>query len=93
MYDDALNDEDYSILLLTGDTDQVPTINWIRRLNKNIEILSLFPSFRASKELRGLSDRNWTIRKHTAAGHQFPDVVEYKEDGKMFIVRKPDLWK
>jgi uncharacterized LabA/DUF88 family protein len=93
MYDDALNNDNYTILLLSGDSDQGPTINWIRGLEKDIDIFLLFPPFRVSKELRSIADRDFTIKKRTAAGHQFPDIVEYEEKGVKYQVRRPALWK
>lgn len=93
MYSDALNKDCYTIALITGDTDQVPTIEWIRRLNKDIEILIFFPPFRKSKELRSLADGCINITEKTAAGHQFPDNVQYEDNGQIFNVMRPSLWK
>jgi uncharacterized LabA/DUF88 family protein len=92
MYDDALKNDNYTILLLCGDSDQVPTINWIRGLNKDIDIFVLFPPYRVSKELRSFADRTFTIKERTAAGHQFPDIVEYEDGGVKYQVQRPALW-
>jgi len=93
MYNDALNNDCYTIALVTGDTDQVPTIEWIRSLKKDIEIFIFFPPFRVSSELKSFADKTFKIKEKTAAGHQFPENVQYEDGGKFFIVTRPSSWK
>jgi uncharacterized LabA/DUF88 family protein len=88
MYSDALNEDHKAIVLVSGDSDQVPTIDWIKSLDKGIEIHVVFPPYRVSKDLRSMADFHYRTKWKRLRKYQFPDPVV----GKDFKVYKPLDW-
>jgi uncharacterized LabA/DUF88 family protein len=88
MYKDAQDSDHKALVLVSGDSDQVPTINWIRELNKGIEFHVIFPPFRVSKDLRGLADFHYRTKWRRLQKYQFTDPVI----GQGFSVNKPKEW-
>ena len=88
MFSDAQEADHDAIVLVCGDSDQVPTIRWIKNLNKKIEIHVIFPPFRVSKDLLQLADFSYRTKWKRLRMHQFPDPVV----GEGFSVSKPKEW-
>lgn len=75
IYSDAQIADCKSIVLLSGDTDQVPTLEWAKRVNPNVVIHTIFPPRRAQNELRQVSDFSYQIREGNLKLCQFPDTI------------------
>jgi len=88
MFTDAQVANHQAIVLVSGDSDQVPTIRWIKDLNKGIKIHVVFPPFRVSKDLLKLADHHYKIKWKRLRKFQFPDPVK----GEGFEVSKPKEW-
>jgi len=88
MYTDAQDRDHEALVLVSGDSDQVPTIEWIRELDKGIEIHIIFPPFRVSKDLMRIADYCYRTKWKRLRQYQFPDPVV----GKGFSVHKPKEW-
>jgi uncharacterized LabA/DUF88 family protein len=62
-YSDALNEDHEEIVLVSGDSDQAPAVDWILSLNMGIEIHGIIPSYSVSKDLRRMANilyhTNW----------------------------------
>jgi uncharacterized LabA/DUF88 family protein len=88
MYSDALTKDHDGLVLITGDSDQVPTLKWIRALGKGIAIHVVFPPFRVSKDLLAVADHTYRTKWKRLRQFQFPDPVI----GDGFTVAKPVEW-
>ena len=88
MYRDALDGNCQSMILLSGDSDQVPTIQWIKSLNTDIDIHIVFPPFRVSHDLRELADYHHKIKWKRLRKFQFPDPIISGDT----VIYKPSEW-
>lgn len=89
-YDDALVEKPDCMIFCTADTDQVPTIERIQKINPDIEIRIIFPPCRGADELRLLvpSNKFHRIKHRQLESSQFDDVVKTP----LFTVTKPAEW-
>jgi uncharacterized LabA/DUF88 family protein len=88
MYSDALMRDHNVLVLVSGDSDQVPTLKWIRDLDKGIELHVIFPPFRVSKDLITVADFTYRTKWKRLRQFQFPDLVV----GVGYSVQKPPEW-
>lgn len=91
MYDDAFHEIDLEVMVLvSADSDQVPTIERIHSLNKNIEFYAIFPPCRRSDDLIKLigQHRCFKTKYKRLKEHQFPDTIESQN----YSVSKPIEW-
>ena len=88
MYSDALTKDHDALVLVTGDSDQVPTLKWIRTLGKGITLHVVFPPFRVSKDLITVADYTYRTKWKRLRQFQFSDPVI----GDGFSVPKPIEW-
>jgi uncharacterized LabA/DUF88 family protein len=89
MYTDARDTKPNAIVLVSGDSDQVPTLNWIKQIDRDIEIHVIFPPFRVSKDLRKAADFTYNTKWKRLRQYQFPETVV----GKGYSVSRPKAWK
>lgn len=88
MYSDALEKDHSAVVLVTGDSDQVPTLKWIRELGKGIDLHVVFPPFRVSKDLFTVANYTYRTKWKRLRQFQFSDPVI----GTGFSVSKPVEW-
>lgn len=88
MYSDALEKDHSAVVLVTGDSDQVPTLKWIRELGKGIDLHVVFPPFRVSKDLLTVADYTYRTKWKRLRQFQFSDPVIRTG----FSVSKPVEW-
>lgn len=88
MYIDAINEDVDCIVLVSADSDQVPTIKKIIELNKGIEIRAIFPPSRKSDDLRKIIRICHKTKYKRLRAHQFPNSVSTDK----FTVNKPKEW-
>jgi len=88
MFWDALENDDICMVLMSGDSDQVPTLKRIIELKKNIELYVLFPPSRISEDLRDLIPKHSSIGYKELRAHQFPDVIH--RGNAPDIIKPPD---
>jgi uncharacterized LabA/DUF88 family protein len=69
-----LDDCDTAVLV-TGDTDLLPTVRTASRLFGTKEVCFAFPYHRKNKELAAAVTQHFLIRKERYAANQFPDPV------------------
>jgi len=77
-------------ILLTGDSDQVPTIEFIKRRFKSKEITLLTPPGCHTKELIKIADFHYKITDTMLSNFRLPDPVITKR-GK--VIHCPNEWK
>jgi uncharacterized LabA/DUF88 family protein len=77
-------------VLITGDSDFSPLARTFKQDFPNKEIRFAFPFARASKELKQLSPKSFTISKEAYAKHQFPDRIRLPSNKFVSI---PDTWQ
>ena len=91
MYDDAINIPNLKLLvLISADSDQVPTIEKIDRLNKGIEFLAIFPPCRRSDDLMKLIGQHKCHKTKYKRLQlcQFPDIISTPT----YTVSRPIEW-
>ncbi len=91
MIKDALEDKYDVALLVSGDSDQIPTINAIKELTKGAKRVAVaFPpaDFR-SKELKAAADYSFKITENKFMRNQLPSEI-LKKDG--YILVRPAKW-
>ena len=64
-----------SIALVTGDTDQVPTLKFLHGLKSRPEIHLITPPHRTSIELAKLSDFTYQVGHHALSKNQFKNTL------------------
>ncbi len=62
-----------AVVLITGDTDQVPSVKTARHLFPHKQIIFLFPYNRKNKELAQVATNSFKISKREYIQHQFLD--------------------
>jgi hypothetical protein len=92
MYQDARDNQPNCMVILSADSDQVPTLETIIRLNRNIEFRAVFPPCRGSDDIRALIPLCHKTDYKRLRSHQFPDQVEYERDGQLISVQRPIEW-
>ena len=90
MLTDAFEDKFDTALLISADSDLVPTIKALKRLFPKKQIIVFFPPGRFSAQLKNVADRQFTIGRRTLAKSQFPDQV-IKADGH--VLQRPQQWR
>jgi uncharacterized LabA/DUF88 family protein len=90
MYSDAIFHNVDCIVMVSADSDQIPTIERIIHLDKDIEIHAIFPPCRKSDEIKKILTVNncYRTRYKRLAQFQFPDVVTATD----FSVIRPKEW-
>ena len=76
MYCDALEEKSQSLVLVSGDSDQVPTIKRIHNLTKGIEFFAIFPPYRFSQDIADIIPRTYKVREPSLRANQFPDTIK-----------------
>ena len=89
MVADAFNNEYDIALLISGDIDQVPTIEAIKKNHHAKKIVSVFPPLRTNDNLAVLSHKTLHITDNELKNSLLPDKIE-KPDG--FILTRPPSW-
>ena len=90
MLTDAFEDKFDTALVISADSDLVPTIRALKRLFPKKHILVFFPPGRSSAQLKNVADRQFTIGRRTIAKSQLPNQV-IKADGH--VLERPKLWR
>ena len=90
MFSDAVNDEFDIALLLSADSDLVPTVRAIKNAFKQKRIVVVFPPKRESTELSNIAHACLRVGRANFARSLFPDKVK-KADG--FVLQRPPKWK
>ena len=88
VYSDALSGKYDAIVLLSGDTDQVPTLEFLHTLDHRPEIHLITPPHRSSNELAKLSDFTYQIGHRALSQCQFNSTL----NGNNSKIRKPPEW-
>jgi len=90
MLTDAFEDKFDTALLISADSDLVPTVKAIKRLFPEKSVVVFFPPSRFSAQLKKVADYQLTIGRRTLAKSQFPDQI-VKADGHM--LERPKQWR
>jgi Protein of unknown function DUF88. len=89
MFVDAMRNRFDDAILVTGDSDQKPTINAVRKSFDDKRVIVCFPPSRYSKALEDVADESFFAREESYRKSQFPHVVDIP--GGRTVV-KPDRW-
>ncbi len=88
---DAYADRFDTALLVTADSDQVPTIRAIRQLwGKTKKVICVFPPNRISNQLKSESNGYTYITENTLRQCQLPEIV--KKSSSILLAR-PEKWQ
>lgn len=90
MFADALSGKYGSMLLLSGDTDQAPTLKYLRKVAPKIIFHVLFPPLRTPRELKQESHYSYKIRHASLQICQFENPIIRP---KLDPIYRPDEWK
>lgn len=91
IFDDVLHVEGLeAIILLSADSDQIPTLERVRNLERNVDVFAIFPPCRWSGDLTRVIKRArcFKTKYPRLQAHQFPDVVETGT----YKVARPTEW-
>jgi len=88
MYCDAIEGKTNSMILVCGDSDQVPTIRRIQNLNRGIELSVIFPPNRFSQDIADIVSPHYKTREAILSATQFPDII--KVEGISDIIKPPE---
>lgn len=72
---DAFENKFDTALLISADSDLVPTIRALKRLFSEKQIVVFFPPGRFSAQLKNVADRQFSIGRRTLEKSQFPNQV------------------
>jgi len=89
MYCDSAEGVTSSVVLVSGDSDQVPTIRRIQALNRGVEFFAIFPPNRFSQDIADLVSRSYKTREPILLSSQFPETIHI--EGRPDII-KPQKW-
>lgn len=86
---DAYADRFDTALLVTGDSDQTPTIRMVKELFPTKRVLCLFPPMRHSNRLKAAAHATLLIKNHMLSQNQLPDVVTMPNG---YEIKRPEGW-
>jgi len=86
---DAFENKFDTAILISADSDLVPTIRALKRLFSEKQIIVFFPTGRFSAQLKNVADRQFSIGRRTLEKSQFPHQIK-KADGH--ILERPKQW-
>lgn len=89
MVADAFNDKYDIALLVSGDIDQVPTIEVVKKNHHAKKIVSVFPPMRTNDNLAALSHRKLHITDDELKNSLLPDEI-VKPNG--IVLKRPTEW-
>jgi uncharacterized LabA/DUF88 family protein len=89
MTKDAHSDRFHTAVLVTGDSDQTPTIRMIRELFPKKRVICAFPPKRVSLELRKVAHGWVSINANILSKSQLPSPV-LRADG--YPLTRPATW-
>ncbi len=92
MYHDAIYNEADCMVLLCADSDQIPTIERIKQIGRDIEFRAIFPPCRHSDDLRAVIPYCHKSDYKRLSAHQFPELVEYERDNQLISALRPVEW-
>ena len=75
MITDAIRGQVDALYLVTGDSDQVPTVRAIRELASHCEVVAVFPLRRHSNELKEIASRHIQLGWHHFVRNQLANPV------------------
>jgi hypothetical protein len=82
------------LLLLTADSDQVPTINLLRKMHSTKQVAVIVPVGRKAKELKNACGGNaFKITEEHLSQCQLPNPIPIMRDGRQVaLLVKPTVW-
>lgn len=89
MFIDAVADRFDRAYLITGDSDQVPTIKALAAFDRPRPVTVVFPPKRTSEHLRQIADQNRRLGWKSFRSHQLPDTIRL-DSGR--TIRRPARW-
>ena len=87
---DAFQNKYDKAILISGDSDLVPPIQMIKKLQLDKKIIVAFPPNRISNQLKKVSDGYFNLGKKYLNSNQFEDCVQSING---FNIYKPEEWK
>ena len=90
----GLADQYDKLLLLTADSDQVPTINLLKKMHPAKQVAVIIPVGRKAKELKQACDgKAFKITEEHLAQCQLPNPIPIMKDGRQVaLLVKPTSW-
>lgn len=87
MISDAQDDKFDDAILITADSDQIPTVRYIRNAYPEKRVIIGFPPGRYSTDLAPVANRTFQIQKSTL--QQLPEELKSKAN---FTLTRPKTW-
>jgi uncharacterized LabA/DUF88 family protein len=75
-------------LIMSGDSDMVPAVRAVRRMNQGTRLIAVFPPKRFSAELKSALDASFHLGAAKVRQAQLPDEVA----GAEAVYKRPDYW-
>ncbi|MEA5420156.1 NYN domain-containing protein [Spirulina sp. CCNP1310] len=93
MLDDAYQGACDRMILVSGDSDLVPAVNFVKKRYPQIEVIVYIPATNrkrgAATELRDAADKDKTLPLKLLSKAQFPEIITLASGQK---ISKPDTW-
>jgi len=89
MIADAQDDNFDDAILVTADSDQVPTVSYIKGAYPGKRIIIAFPPGRHSNDLNPVASKTFHIQKSAIEQSQLPEQVKSKIG---FTLIRPTTW-
>lgn len=89
MVEDAARGLYRQALIVSGDSDMMPAIRAVRRIDSQIRIVAVFPPKRSSYDLQQTADATLNIWDRVPERHQLPNPV-IAADGS--LIHRPSHW-
>ncbi len=90
----GLSEQYDKLLLLTADSDQVPTINLLKKMHPNKQVAVIVPVGRKAKELKNACEGNaFKITEDHLSQCQLPNPIPIMREGRQVaLLVKPPIW-
>ena len=89
MISDAQDDNFNDAILITADSDQIPTVKYVRSAYPEKRVIVAFPPGRHSNDLAPVASKTFHIQRITLEQSQLPDEVKSKAN---FMLTRPKTW-
>lgn len=89
MISDAQDDNFDDAILITADSDQIPTVKYITSTYGGKRVIVAFPPGRHSNDLAPVASKTFHIQKSPIEESQLPEQIRSKSN---FILSRPTTW-
>lgn len=92
LFQEAINNEFDTAIIISGDSDLIPAIDGIKKIFPAKEIGLVIPIGRRANELKNVCDFHMKMKEKHLRSSQFPDSIVI-DPAKNVVLNRPPTWR